>query len=297
MISLPNLLKRTENEKKVETYQFHNEYNAEELLALRRQQLLEKAKEANIEDLPEDKKDKKDKKETEYAKERKKLSLERERWEKQWAEEEKEHKKQLEKMRQDAEAEIQQKMQQAEQEAEQLRQAAKKEGYEAGFAEGEKEGKDTAYAEIQGTVGAQSKAFLAHLRRVADETAQAKEDILREYKDELKELAITVAEKVIQVSLRSSGEIIEKMILSPTERMKTKEWVKVYISKVDAEMLLEADLDIVQALSHLSEHIKVVSMGNEKQGTCIIEFPDEIIDASVSTQMENIKEILSHSST
>lgn len=294
MISLPNLLKRTEQEKKVETYQFHNEYNAEELLELRRQQLLEKAKAISVE---EPSNDKENKKETERAKERRKLSLERERLEKQWAEEEKAHQERLEKMRQDAEAEIQQKMQQAEEEAEQMRQAAKKEGYEAGFAEGEKEGKDTAYAEIQGTVGAQSKAFLAHLRRVADETAQAKEDILKQYKDELKELAITVAEKVIQVSLRSSGEIIEKMILSATERLKAKEWVKVYISKIDAEMLLEADIDIVQALSHLSEHIKVVSMGNEKQGTCIIEFPDEIIDASVSTQMENIKEILSHSST
>lgn len=294
MISLPNLLKRTEQEKNVETYQFHNEYNAEELLELRRQQLLEKAKAISVE---EPSNDKENKKETERAKERRKLSLERERLEKQWAEEEKAHQERLEKMRQDAEAEIQQKMQQAEEEAEQMRQAAKKEGYEAGFAEGEKEGKDTAYAEIQGTVGAQSKAFLAHLRRVADETAQAKEDILKQYKDELKELAITVAEKVIQVSLRSSGEIIEKMILSATERLKAKEWVKVYISKIDAEMLLEADIDIVQALSHLSEHIKVVSMGNEKQGTCIIEFPDEIIDASVSTQMENIKEILSHSST
>lgn len=293
MISLPNLLKRTEQEKKVETYQFHNEYNEAELLALRRQKMMEKAQETES-----DSEQKSEhKKETERSREQKKLRIEREKLEKRWAEEEKEHQERLEKMRQDAEAEIQQKMQAVEQEAEEMRQAAKKEGYEVGFAEGEKEGKDTAYAEIQGTVGAQSKAFLAQLRRIADETAQAKEDILVKYKDELKELAIAVAEKVIQVSLRSSGEIIEKMILSSTERLKTKEWVKVYISKIDAEMLLEADIDIVQALSHLSEHIKVVSMGNEKQGTCIIEFPDEIIDASVSTQMENIKEILSHSST
>lgn len=294
MISLPNLLKRTAQEKKVETYQFHNEYNAEELLALRKQKMMEKAKETDSE---QNAHKEQHKKETERSKEQKRLLAEREKLEKQWAEEDKEHKERLEKMRQDAEAEIQQKMQKAEQEAEQMRQTAKKEGYEAGFAEGEKEGKDTAYSEIQGTVGAQSKAFLSQLRRIADETAQAKEDILDKYKDELKELAIAVAEKVIQVSLRSSGEIIEKMILSSTERLKAKEWVKVYISKIDAEMLLEADIDIVQALSHLSDHIKVVSMENEKQGTCIIEFPDEIIDASVSTQMENIKEILSHSST
>ena len=33
-------------------------------------------------------------------------------------------------------------------------------------------------------------------------------------------------------------------------------------------------------------------MGDEEDGTCIIETPEEIIDASVSTQMSNIRDIL-----
>jgi flagellar assembly protein FliH len=33
-------------------------------------------------------------------------------------------------------------------------------------------------------------------------------------------------------------------------------------------------------------------MGDDESGTCIIETPEEIIDASASTQMANIRDIL-----
>ena len=33
-------------------------------------------------------------------------------------------------------------------------------------------------------------------------------------------------------------------------------------------------------------------MGDGEDGTCIIETPEEIIDASVSTQMSNIRDLL-----
>lgn len=36
-------------------------------------------------------------------------------------------------------------------------------------------------------------------------------------------------------------------------------------------------------------------MENEAPGTCILEFPDKVIDASTNTQIENIKEIISSS--
>ena len=40
-------------------------------------------------------------------------------------------------------------------------------------------------------------------------------------------------------------------------------------------------------------HLDVYKRQGE-EGTCIIELPDEIIDASVGTQMENIKDILNN---
>ena len=49
---------------------------------------------------------------------------------------------------------------------------------------------------------------------------------------------------------------------------------------------------LTTTLGGLSQHIKVIPMGDEEDGTCIVETPEEIIDASVSTQMSNIRDIL-----
>ena len=45
-------------------------------------------------------------------------------------------------------------------------------------------------------------------------------------------------------------------------------------------------------LAGLSDHIKIIPMADDESGTCIIEMPDEIIDASASTQLNNLRDIL-----
>lgn len=57
---------------------------------------------------------------------------------------------------------------------------------------------------------------------------------------------------------------------------------------------MEVDAEFMDALAHLSDSIKIIAMDNGEEGTCIIELPDEIIDASVGTQLENIKDILNN---
>ena len=203
--------------------------------------------------------------------------------------------KEIIKIKKEAEKEARNIVNKAKEEAEFLKEQAKKEGYNEGYLKAEKEGYNEGYLKAQQNVSEENEIFFNELRKVIERISIEKDEIIKNYKDDLKEVAIAVAEKVIQVSLKSSGDIIERMILSATERLKAKEWAKIYISKNDAEIMLECDKDIVYTLSHISEHIKVVVMENEKQGTCIIEFPDEIIDASASTQLENIKEILSNS--
>ncbi|MCI8341655.1 MAG: flagellar biosynthesis/type III secretory pathway protein [Firmicutes bacterium] len=191
-----------------------------------------------------------------------------------------------------AKAEAQKILQEAEAQAAALKEEETKKGYEAGYDNGFQKGYDDAVEKVNITIAAETGEFLNELKEVIESVAHKKEDVLRRYIDDLKEIAIAVGEKVIKVSLKSSGDIIERMIVAATERLKTKEWAKVYIAKADAEVMVEGSRDIIRALSDISEHVKVVAMENEKSGTCILEFPDEIIDASVGTQVENIKEIL-----
>lgn len=180
-------------------------------------------------------------------------------------------------------------------EAERLKTQAYDSGYEAGYEKGYDEGHAKSMADVKETMDTQCRAYLEEIREAVDEVCTLKDEMLQKYKQDLKNIAIAIGEKVIQVSLKSSGSVIERMIVTATEKLKTREWAKIYIARTDADLMVQGDLDILKAISRLSPNLKVVAMENEKPGTVIIELPDEIIDASASTQVENIKEILNNS--
>jgi flagellar assembly protein FliH len=171
-------------------------------------------------------------------------------------------------------------------------QRLKEEAIQEGLDEGRLEGEQRAYQEHRQRLDEECNRFLNEFQRVITETELKKLEIFQQHRTDLKDLAIAVAEKVIQVSLRSSGDVIEKMIIAATEKLKSKVWAKIYIAKCDANLMVQGNSDLMKHISHISDHIKIIIMENENPGTCIIEFPDEVIDASASTQVENIKEIL-----
>ncbi len=188
----------------------------------------------------------------------------------------------------DAEEFLEAERRHAQEEAAQAREA----GYRAGYETGYEEGRRRADGEFRREFEKQLLAFQEDVERALQAVEAAKERCLHNYIDELKDCAIAIGEKVIQISLRSSGEVMKQMIISATEKLKKTAWVKIYIDKADYDMMMEADADIIDELSHLSDNIKFIVMDKEDTGSCIIEMPEEIVDVSVNTQMENIRDIL-----
>ncbi|MGE4213300.1 MAG: FliH/SctL family protein [Anaerotignaceae bacterium] len=194
----------------------------------------------------------------------------------------------IEEMLAQTKAEAEQMLKKAEEEAEEI----KKQAYTHGFEQGLSEGFEKAHDEHKQELKEETAMFLITFRDIIQGLEQEKNTLIDQNIDTLKDISVAVAEKVIQVGLKSSGEIIKKMIVSATEKLKRKEWVKIYISKADASMFVEANTDLAKALVHLSDNLKIVAMENGAPGTCIIELPDQIIDASANTQLENIRSIL-----
>lgn len=176
--------------------------------------------------------------------------------------------------------------------AEQMKQEAAEEGSKSGYELGLKEGREQADAEYAKAVKEDLEAFRQDMEKALYSVEKAKDACLKKYLDELKDCAVAVAEKVIRISLKSSGEIIKRMIVAETEKLKKTAWVKIYIEKSEYDMMAEADAGVISELSRLSDNIKFVVMEKENSGNCIIEMPEEIVDISVDTQLENIKEIL-----
>ncbi len=170
----------------------------------------------------------------------------------------------------------------------------REQGYQEGMETGRADGTRQALEEHRQTLDAELHELRQNVREVVTEVSIEKEKLIEQYIDDLKKVSLAVAEKIIQTSLQSSGDIVKRMIISATDKMQRKQWVKIYVTKCETGISMEVDAEFLEALSKLSDNIKLITMDNGEPGTCIIELPDEIIDASVSTQLENIKDILNN---
>ena len=175
-----------------------------------------------------------------------------------------------------------------EEQMEAARRDAREEGYSRGYAEGMaqamQEGKEAserlALEQIKGV-----ESFL-------EAAARSRDKMLDDSREELKDLAVAIAEKVIHVSLKNSSDIILRMVDAATDTHKRCEWAHIYLADCDVGGKAYTVPELTAALSHLADRVRVIPMPDEESGTCIVELPDVIYDASVSTQLENIKEVL-----
>ena len=183
---------------------------------------------------------------------------------------------------------LEQYRQRAEEEAQRLKEEAREEGYRQGYADGMAK----AQAEGQAQMEEQRQKQAEEVRQYLEKVTRAREDLMAQTQDELRDLSIAVAEKVIHISLKSSREVILRMVQMATERLRRREWVRIYIGGCDSRELAQIAPELMASLAGLSDHIKLIPMADDESGTCIIEMPDEIIDASASTQLDNLKDIL-----
>jgi len=178
-------------------------------------------------------------------------------------------------------------------EAKVIKWAAQKEGEKLGFEHGAQTGREEAHAVAQEEMNEILQSRLEDIKAAIESIEDEKAFLLERKTGELRDLALAVAEKVIKISLRSSAGIIEKMIVAATERITGKQWVKISISGVDAKLLHEAGKDVADILGSVSDRVQVEVVEDAAEGLCLIELPDQVIDLSVETQMDNVRELLS----
>ena len=133
------------------------------------------------------------------------------------------------------------------------------------------------------------------MQQFLEQAQEAREEMLQKTRDELLDLTVAIAEKVIHISLKSSLDVIGRMIQMATEKLRRREWVHIYVGGYSTRELSQITPELTMALSGISDHIKITPMPEDERGACIIEMPDAIIDASASTQLQNIREILGQS--
>lgn len=168
-----------------------------------------------------------------------------------------------------------------------LRQQAQQEGFQAGYIQGT----EAAIRDTEEQINHQTEEMGREVKNFLEKATEKMELMLEETKEDMRDLSLAVAEKIVRVSLKSSGDVVSRMICNATEKMKRKEWVHIYVAGTDTKQIAKVMPSLTVTLASLSDNVKIVPMSESKTGTCIIEMPDEIVDASVSTQFENISKM------
>ena len=190
--------------------------------------------------------------------------------------------------RKEAEAWREKARNECEAELDDLREEARKEGYTAGYAEGMDRAMEEGRQQIEKLAAEQTKDVAAFLEQAAKE----RDRLLDDTREEMKDLAVAIAEKVIRVSLKNSSDILLRMVDAATDTHKRCEWAHIYVADCDLNGKAYTAPELTAALGHVSNRIRVIPMADDESGTCIVELPDVILDASVSTQLDNIREVL-----
>ncbi len=190
----------------------------------------------------------------------------------------------------EAEAERDRMLEEARTEAEQIKKDAEEKGYNDGYQQGLADGEDAAEKKANAIYRERINQWETAVAGAIDGIQQERKESFQRYLEELKDVVLTIAEKVIHVSLGTSGEVIKKMIVTEVEKLHKTEWIKIYIDKVDYDRLVEVDEDVARELYRVSDNIKFVVMDKEQSGYVVIETPQEMIDIGVDTQLENVKQ-------
>ncbi len=174
----------------------------------------------------------------------------------------------------------------------------KKRGYQEGYSEGFRKGKSDGLSdgiqkgEDEGLKksAAENQRTVEELGRMIETVEKAKTRILEKFEGDLQELAVSMARSILKKDLEIDKKAIRSIIVSAMDTYRNQEWVRIYVSGGTANVLLKADGGIAEALKEVSDSVKVVATKGMADDACLIEMPDQVIDAGVDTQLKKMRD-------
>lgn len=161
-------------------------------------------------------------------------------------------------------------------------------GKSKGYEEGYKEGISKAEEELSRVFESRMKEINDILKTIEDE----KQKIISKYENEIETLSIDIAEKIMRQKIDAKENSISRIIESVIKDFKNVEWIKIYISDKENIEAIQADKLLIEELQKVTNDVKIEVLKDLNEGSCVVETPDNIIDAGIDTQLSNLKEIL-----
>lgn len=110
---------------------------------------------------------------------------------------------------------------------------------------------------------------------------------MEQYAESLKYMAIEIAEKIMYLRLEEDDKALEKLVMQTLSSIKHAEWISVDISNKLVSLVDFMREELKKAKYEDKAELKVIDAPAD---TCRISTESGTVDASISTQLENLKE-------
>lgn len=169
-----------------------------------------------------------------------------------------------------------------EEECERLREKSRKEGFDAGFEAGREEAlkKCEKYLETAG-------ALLSEIN-------SKKEAYYISHEYELCETVLDMVRRITLSEIKTDPEVIDRIAANAAKSFRNSDYVKISVAQGEASREFVTDKEFVKSLIPFIPEIEVEELDplDAPPGTVVLDNGSEIIDASIPTQLEFLKEIM-----
>lgn len=106
------------------------------------------------------------------------------------------------------------------------------------------------------------------------------------------ETCIEIAKKITLSELKTDKDAIFRILKQAAKNFRNSDYIKISLSQLDVSEEVVSDMDFIKSVVGHSKDIEVELLKDAEEGTVILDNGSEIIDASVPTQLELLREIL-----
>lgn len=162
---------------------------------------------------------------------------------------------------------------------------ARKAGYTDGFASGKKESL------------AKCETYLKAAAGFLDEINSRKEAYYISNREEMKETVLELVKKITLQEIKTDPRIIEGIIAQAAKNFRNSDYVKISLANGEVAQKLRTDANFVKELIPFIPDIEIEVLNEAEDNTVILDNGSEIIDASVPTQLDFLREIVKNTNS
>lgn len=170
-------------------------------------------------------------------------------------------------------------------EGEELKEKFRRQGYTDGFAEGKEEAEKKAQTSLEA-----AGQFL-------EEINARKEAYYISNEEELRETVISAVEKIVLEKLRKSDKVVERIVAQAAKNFRNSDFVKISVMEGNVSKTFRTDMEYLKTIAEGITDVEVELLPADEypEGSVILDNGSEIIDASIPTQLEFLREIVNNS--